>query len=1124
MSAAAYRCDDQPVSAQAFYAIACDPRRSVAVEACAGAGKTWMLVSRIVRALLQGAAPPEILAITFTRKAAGEMRARLDEWLQGFAGKTVQALEHELLIRGCTADEAQTLAPSLATLGQRVLHATRPVQIRTFHSWFSALLRQAPAGILDQLQLPLQYQLLEDDTNAVAAVWPRFHAALLADPAARADFDALVQSLGRHAAIEALTDGLRRRIEFQLADAQQVLEGSVRPFGELFPQWAGLEHPAQSLLGAVAEERWLARAKALGAQPQATPRGAADGVIDAFALDDAQVRFDLLRTAFFVKEPDRLKHNLTRYEAAQQAEAELQPLCAAIRQHEGWLHHGRMTRLVRVLVSKYAELKRERGWVDMADLEYAALALLRDPVVSGWVHERLDLQVRQLLIDEFQDTNPLQWQALRAWLDGYAGAGQTLPVFIVGDPKQSIYRFRRAEPKVFDSAKELIRNAFGGVVLSCDHTRRNAAAVLQAVNAVMQDAAAQDGYEGFRLHTTGSETAGAVGALPQVQRRAAAPQGAAASSDDEPVWRDSLTEPRDIDAESVRLHECRQVARWIDNQIRQGLRQPGDFMLLSRQTERLQTMQEALRELHLPCERTERGQLADALEVQDLIALFDLLVSPTRDLALAQVLRSPLFGADAAYLVALANRRDALDAACWWEVLRERGWALPDGRDPGEVLRRWQAWVQQLPPHDAMSLIFSDGDVMARYARVVPATQRSPVLARLRGVLSATLDADGGRYLTPYAWVRYMRSQALRAPSVDAGTDDSKTGAIRLLSIHAAKGLEAPVVVMLDTDAAAPRGNSHGVCLDWPGDAPAPKRFAFCARLKSPPPCLEGLVAREQAAQAREDLNLLYVAMTRAKEYLVWSSSEPHQSPGQTVWQRGAAHVPLIEWHAANPLDAPAAPLAAADPATVLQSLVPDSLVVAELPAWQPSLPTAQAATKASPVGDAVADAGDSADDDRAARIGQAMHRLLEWAPAISGRWSPAQLRQVARDFDLGAADVQVASQMAQRILKGEGAWAWDTTVIDWADSEVEISDAGALLRIDRLVRRRDSGEWWVLDHKSSAQPEANAELRAQLLRYGRVVRESLGMQAAGAAVRCAFLAGNGALIEVLEGAQSSGI
>lgn len=90
---------------------------------------------------------------------------------------------------------------------------------------------------------------------------------------------------------------------------------------------------------------------------------------------------------------------------------------------------------------EYATLKRERGWLDMTDLERAAHELLRDPVISGWVHERLDARVSQLLIDEFQDTNPVQWQALRSWLEGYAGAGQSLPVFIVGTPSRASTAF-----------------------------------------------------------------------------------------------------------------------------------------------------------------------------------------------------------------------------------------------------------------------------------------------------------------------------------------------------------------------------------------------------------------------------------------------------------------------------------------------------------------------------------------------------------------------------------------------------------------------------------------------------------------------------------------------------------
>jgi ATP-dependent helicase/nuclease subunit A len=110
--------------------------------------------------------------------------------------------------------------------------------------------------------------------------------------------------------------------------------------------------------------------------------------------------------------------------------------------------------------------------------------MLSDPVLSGWVQQRLDARVRHLLVDEFQDTNPLQWQALHAWLSGYAGAGggNAPGVFIVGDPKQSIYRFRRAEPQVLRAAERFVVEGLGGAALSCDHTHRNAPAVLGAVN------------------------------------------------------------------------------------------------------------------------------------------------------------------------------------------------------------------------------------------------------------------------------------------------------------------------------------------------------------------------------------------------------------------------------------------------------------------------------------------------------------------------------------------------------------------------------------------------------------------------------------------------------------------
>ena len=171
----------QPCTREQFYAVACDPRRSVAVEACAGAGKTWMLVSRILRALLDGSQPHEILAITFTKKAAGEMRQRLQEWLEAFAHAPLEQLEQELVARGLDQNGpqgAQNKREQLQNLYQQLLASGRPLQIRTFHSWFAALLSTAPLALLQERGLPTHYELLEDDAPAKAAVWRPFLAAV----------------------------------------------------------------------------------------------------------------------------------------------------------------------------------------------------------------------------------------------------------------------------------------------------------------------------------------------------------------------------------------------------------------------------------------------------------------------------------------------------------------------------------------------------------------------------------------------------------------------------------------------------------------------------------------------------------------------------------------------------------------------------------------------------------------------------------------------------------------------------------------------------------------------------------------------------------------------------------
>jgi len=1068
MDSAAYEHNGQRIAREAFYAIACDPRRSVAVEACAGAGKTWVLVSRIVRALLSGARPHEILAITFTKKAAGEMRQRLHEWLAEWSQASPAELAHALAIRGLPqASPAECEA--LRQLYPALLAQGRPVQIRTFHSWFAALLRSAPLALLETLGLPAHYELLEDDSEAVARVWRRFHLAVASQPEARRDYEASVAAYGRSQTQKALAGALSKRVELRMADEHGVVQDSVRHFSLQFDEFAGCAQPREALAQHWVRESLMEAARTLGRAPAPTFAARGSQLEQAVSGADLQGVLDALLTR--QEEPRKFNDKLPGIDDVRTAQNLALRLAAARCQHEAWLHHGRMLRLARLLLQEFAALKRDQGWVDMTDVERAAQVMLGDAVLSGWVQERLDTQVRHLLIDEFQDTNPLQWQALHAWLSGYAGAGQAPGVFIVGDPKQSIYRFRRAEPQVFAAAQAFIVEGLGGDRLSCDHTHRNAPQLLEAVNGVLQAAQDDGQYQGFRAHTTESAASGSVLALPQVPREARA----TAARGDTGAWRDSLTTPRELPEEKLITLECRQAAAWIAGQLTAG-RAPDEIMVLARKRDRLAAMEQELRALHIPAQQPEKTDLGEAPEVMDLVAMLDALVSTSHDLSLAQALKSPIFGlgdeslAELA-LAARASQREGRPAS-WYELLQRAEGLSEPLRAAAGTLARWKEWLAQLPPHDALEAIYADGDVVARYACTAPKPLRAGVMANLRALLGAALEVQGGRYLTPYALVRALKAGGIAGPAVAA------SGVVRLLTVHGAKGLEAPVVLLLDTDGAAPRADSMVALCEWPGEAPAPWRFAFIASESRPPACSEGLLAVELAARQREELNALYVAMTRARQQLVISSVQPGGASAGSWWAR------LQPWCAAARIE-PATP---ADRPPIEQIVLPALPKLTPVPrALEPS------------------DLQDTADS----RFGKAVHRLLELGAEPQGGFAPQRLRRVAREFRLDAETLREATDMAARILAGEGAWAWDRQAVDWHGNEVALFHQGELLRLDRLVRRRASGEWWVLDYKSRAAPERKPELLAQMQRY----REAVQAANPGAVVRTAFLTGQGRLV-----------
>jgi ATP-dependent helicase/nuclease subunit A len=389
-------------------------------------------------------------------------------------------------------------------------------------------------------------------------------------------------------------------------------------------------------------------------------------------------------------------------------------------------------------------------------------------------------------------------------------------------------------------------------------------------------------------------------------------------------------------------------------------------------------------------------------------------------------------------------------------------------------LGRYKAWVDSLPPHDALDSIYHHAEVLARFGAAAPQALRDTVLANLRALLSASLQIDGARYATPYAFVRALKAGGVKAAAAVA------SAAVRLLTVHGAKGLEASVVLLLDSDAAERKADTMSVLVDWPGAAALPRKFIFVASEARPPLCAQAALASEQAERAREELNALYVAMTRARSTLAISSVQAHKAAPGSWWRRleGVAHA----------LEPEALVLAPAAPAPARSG----EFSLLELP---PGPPASRMAGRPPAAQD---------ESSPSSRIGQAMHRLLEW-----GKLDQPPLAPLAREFGLAAEQLEQALAMARRMRSGNAAWVWEASLLHWQGNEVELLHEGRSLRLDRLVQRKDTGHWWVLDYKSAARPQDQPSLQAQLRSYLQAA--SLGL--AGQTVHAAFITGQGELV-----------
>ena len=682
--------------------LALDPQRSIVVEACAGSGKTWLLVSRIVRLLLDGAQPSQILAITFTRKAAQEMQARLRLWLRDLALGDDVSVRRFFAERGLDdlSDEQVRRARGLYA---KVLLAQPGITISTFHGWFMQVMQRAPLNA-DVMQ---GMTLLERAGSEQEEAWEELLEQMRKQPdSAEAEYmQWLFEEYGLYNTRKLLFNFLAKRAEwwaytharpdtltFALDDLRADL--TVDMAFDPATDWGMCGNNEEVLFAFVHQ---------LAGNGTEAQQNKASEMEQAWTVAEPEARFSQMWPLLFTQAGEPRSFKPTRKQDAEaflvardslfdsvQAVRDTLAEQQAYRLNEAVLHCGT------ALLERYQALKQQKQQMDFSDLEWQLCRLLQQSEHAETMQYKLDSRYRHVLLDEFQDTNPLQWQILHAWFDAAVAVESQPTVFVVGDPKQSIYRFRRADARLFGVAREYLQEHFAAATLGNSLTRRNSQPVVDAVNAIFREQ--PDGFEFVEHqthqrdlpgHVTVLSLAVAEETLPLPHHPTPLPEGEGAITGWGEGLRDPLTTPRPETEEGARHKEAAQFAEllqiivgdWSVHDEGNPRRATwGDIMVLVRSRTHLAVYEEAMRARHIPFISSRRGGLLDTLEAEDVQALLMFLITPFADLALAQVLRTPVFACSDADLMRIAGIR-IQDSGCRnQDSVARRGCLNPETR------------------------------------------------------------------------------------------------------------------------------------------------------------------------------------------------------------------------------------------------------------------------------------------------------------------------------------------------------------------------------------------------------------------------------------------------------------
>lgn len=1016
--------------ASAMQALAADPRYHVWVSANAGTGKTEVLTRRILLLLLHDTTlpPRSIVALTYTREVAREMSIRLLERVAGWDTLDAALLDRQLAKLLGTAPTGSQLARARELA---LLLADEPVLTTTLHGFAQTVLSRFPleAGVdpdFTVLDDPAQRVLLQQ-AFADAMTFDDADIQTALDTMVGAVADSSLENLSRelvsawprirhvlahHGGVQAACDDLYG----VLGLASAVPQPSLNQHHNLLQAWADAlaAYPTSNNV------KQLARLHALLANPCPATWG------NAFATGEFKPR-----AALATKDAERQLGA-----AATETLATLQhDVMAALRyQHsrEAYTLSAAVLRWSTAMNAAYESLKATRGALDFNDL-IAKLEELLHNTDRTWVHYRLDRNIRHLLLDEGQDNSPVQnriFNLLATELLADAAGDTPRTVFAVGDIKQSIYRFQGAAPQRFIALSRHMAAAnppaFRDVPMTVSF--RSASTVLQLANRVFSSGNLATTLLGhgmaWPVHVAAHDDAGRVEVWPLL----ATPKTATSKQGWEAPCAPPATDKGPFLLAQRLAEDIR--ARMARHEVFPSTGQPlrlDDVLVLAQRNATATQLAAGLRKAGIPARLfNDKGDPPALLD--DCVAWLRVMANMHDRVALAQLLKSPLAGWSDADLLRLHHAAG--------EDWRNQLAAVHPAT--AEWIDTCQNRLRTNPLHDVLAWMLVERCVAERYSLT-----HNEVAALASPLLAMAMDAGGTTALV----ARLERDM----PPATAGGD----GHVRVMTVHKAKGLEAPLVYVAETTRTPTDGRPS--LLLWDDDADgSPLRLAWRPPAKHRHGVLQDWELLEQQRLGADSLRSLYVALTRAKDMLVvcgWGQ------PKEASWYL----------HVTSALGLPA----------TFDDIWADGATFATgTPPPPPPAPPAQAPW---PLPPALVSSGNDADHAR----GLALHLLLEVLPSVAADQRTPMGLALLRSHGFSSAEPAAA-------LVAEAIRVMDTLPDFFTGGRSEVVLAGGQ-RADRLVCL--NGIWWLLDFKSDREPPASVPPAyiAQLRRYASTLAPVLG-------------------------------